>query len=64
MTDQRSNFEVIRDALLEMDPETRSAVIAAMKALQTVPRPVAARILANGAMRAYPRPSLLIATVT
>jgi hypothetical protein len=50
--DQRSDFEVIRDTLLQMDPDTRVEVVAAMQAIRACPRPVAVRILANAAMRA------------
>jgi len=49
---QQSDFEVIRDTLLQMDPETATEVIAAMGALRACPRPVAVRILANAAIRA------------
>ena len=56
--DQRSNFEVIRDTLLQVNPETRAEVIAAMEALRACPRPVAVRILANAALRAEPDPPL------
>lgn len=60
--DERTNFEVIRDTLLQMDPETRYQVIGAMKALRALPRPVAVRVLlADAAMRAdlyAPRPML------
>ena len=41
------DFELIRDTLLRLDPETRAEVIAAMKALRALPVPVAVRILAN-----------------
>lgn len=61
--DRRSDFEVIRDTLLQMDPETRTEVIGVMEALRACPRPVAVRILANAAMRAHlNRPLPLIMT--
>ena len=42
-----SDFELIRDTLLQFDPETRHHVIEAMKALRGMPVPVAVRILAD-----------------
>ena len=42
-----SDFELIRDALLRFDPETRHHLIEAMKIMRTLPRPVAVRILAS-----------------
>jgi hypothetical protein len=54
-----NDFEVIRDALLRLDPETRIQTIEAMKALRALPRPVTVRILADAGMRAalhVPRP--------
>ena len=48
-TDPRSDFEVLRDGLLELDPDTRHEVIETMKVLRTLPPPVAARVLANAA---------------
>jgi len=59
--DKRSNFEVIRDTLLQMDPETRAEVIAAMIALRELPVPVAVRILASGAFT-HANPRLLTVT--
>lgn len=50
--DEPSNFELIRDTLLRMDPETRAETIEAMKVFQTVPRPVGVSVLAHAAMRA------------
>jgi hypothetical protein len=47
-----SNFEVIRDTLLRLDPETRAQTIEAMKILRTLPHPVAVRILADAGVRA------------
>ena len=44
-----SDFGVIRDTLLELDPETRTQVIEAMEALRALPVPVAVRILAKAA---------------
>lgn len=59
--DERSNFEVIRDTLLQMDPETRYQAVEAMKALRALPVPVAVRVLSEAGMRARlyaPRPLL------
>lgn len=56
MHDTRTNYELIRDTLLKMDPETRTEVVAAMEAIRQVPIPVAVRILANP--RAIPMPIL------
>ena len=50
-----SDFELIRDTLLQFDPETRHHVIEAMKVLRGLPVPVAAKILA-GAAPDPPRP--------
>lgn len=47
-----SDFELIRDGLLRLDPDTRAEVIAAMKALRATPTHVAVRILAQAAIRA------------
>jgi len=50
MTDtagEPSNFEVIRDGLLRLDPETRHHVIEAMRVLRDAPIPVGVRILAR-----------------
>jgi hypothetical protein len=55
--DQRSNFEVIYDTLLEMDPETRHHVIGAMLAIRELPVPDAVRILAKPAPA--PRPLIV-----
>ena len=44
-----SNFELIRDTLLRLDPETCAQTIEAMKVIRTLPTPVAVRILANAA---------------
>lgn len=57
--DQLGDFEVIRETLLQMDPETRTEVIAAIKALRACPRLVAVRILAKAAV---PPPMPLIVT--
>lgn len=46
------NFEVIRDTLLGMDPETRFQVVETMKLLRTMPRPAAVRVLAEASTRA------------
>ena len=50
-----SDFELIRDTLMQFDPETRHHVIEAMKVLRGLPVPVAAKILA-GAAPDPPRP--------
>ena len=42
-----SDFELIRDTLMQFDPETRHHVIEAMKVLRGMPVPVAVRILAD-----------------
>jgi hypothetical protein len=42
-----SDFELIRDGLLRLDPETRVQVVETMKVLRELPIPVAVRILAN-----------------
>jgi len=46
-----SDFELIRDTLLQLDPETRHQAIEAMKALRALPVPVAVRVLATESMR-------------
>ena len=50
-----NDFELIRDTLMQFDPETRHHVIEAMKVLRGMPVPVAAKILA-GAAPDPPRP--------
>lgn len=51
MSDEEpSDFEVMRSALLRMDPETRAEVIEAMKAIRALPTHIAVRVLANAAM--------------
>ena len=50
-----NDFELIRDTLMQFDPETRHHVIEAMKVLRGLPVPVAAKILA-GAAPDPPRP--------
>ena len=55
MTDtagEPSNFEVIRDGLLRLDPETRHHVIEAMRVLRDAPLPVGVRVLARAARSA------------
>jgi len=47
-----SDFEVIRDGLLRLDPETRHHVIEAMMVLRDAPLPVGVRILARAAAAA------------
>ena len=49
---ERNDFEAIRDGLLHLDPETRHQVIASMRLLREMPRPVAVRVLADAAMKA------------
>jgi hypothetical protein len=46
------DFELIRDALLRLGPETRSETIEAMKVFRTLPRPVAVRVLLDESRRA------------
>ena len=48
--DRRSDFEVIRDSLLRMDPETRAEVVATMRALRALPPLAAVRVLAKAAV--------------
>jgi len=58
--DRQGDFELIRDTLLKMDPETRHQVIEAMKAIRACPPPVAVRVLADAAMRSrMARPRLV-----
>ena len=60
-TGEPGDFELIRDTLLQFDPETRHQVIGAMKAIRELPRPVAVRILAEaGAQAEAARRPLLI----
>jgi|HubBroStandDraft_6_1064221.scaffolds.fasta_scaffold00062_38 hypothetical protein len=47
-----SDFDLIQDALRRLDPDTREHVIAAMKIVRTMPRPVAVRFLTEQAWRA------------
>ena len=47
--DQRSNFEVIRDCLIQMDPETRAEVIMTIRAIRSCRPRDAAKILASAA---------------
>ena len=47
-----SDFEVIRDGLLRLDPETRHHVIEAMRVLRDAPLPVGVRVLAGAAATA------------
>ena len=49
---QRGDFDLIRDTLLQMDPETRAEAIEAMKALRALPPAAAVRVLADAGMRA------------
>ena len=47
-----SGFEVLRDGLLRLDPETRHHVIEAMRVLRDAPLPVGVRVLARAARSA------------
>jgi hypothetical protein len=55
MDGQPGNFEVIRDALARMDPETRHETIEAMRVFRTLPKPAAVRVLLNATARAQLR---------
>lgn len=46
-----TNFELICDGLLRLDPETRHQVIQAMMVLREVPVPATVRILAKNRER-------------
>jgi hypothetical protein len=46
-----SDFDPIRDTLLQFDPDTRAEVIEAMKALRALPVPAAVRVLVNESLR-------------
>lgn len=48
---ERSDFDVIRDFLLTLDPETRHQVIASMRLIRDLPAPAAVRIMINAAWR-------------
>ena len=63
MEGEPGNFELIRDALLRLDPETRAQVVETMKVMRALPRPVAARILADAAMRSLDAHRPLLATL-
>lgn len=45
------DFEILRQGLLELDPETRAHVIAAIPILRSLPESAAVRILAQAALR-------------
>lgn len=63
MSGDASDFEVLRDVLLRLDPDTRADIIETIRILRDLPVPVAVRVLADAALLDQLRSQPLVATL-